>query len=123
MFCFFYLSFGTHSAQWFESLEIATLELAHSPVSSLVRWHRPLTRLLRSARFARALHRARSLTHSLPSSWAKGILVSFEGDQNHSAVPYKKGKKEEKEKNKKKTTIASAYYAFRPKSQHNAQNR
>ena len=39
----------------------------------------PLMRLLRTARFARALRCAlsfaRSLTHSLPSSWDRGILM------------------------------------------------
>ena len=44
---------------------IGTLELGHSLVRSLVRSHRSLIRLLRTARFTRALRCA----HSFPSSW------------------------------------------------------
>ena len=51
--------------------------LGHSLVRSLVRSHRSLIRLLRTARFARALRcahsLARSLTHSLPSSSERGL--------------------------------------------------
>ena len=51
--------------------------LGHSLVRSLVRSHRSLIRWLRTARFARALRCAhsfaRSLTHSLPSSWERGF--------------------------------------------------
>ena len=55
----------------------------HSLIRSLIRSHRSLIRLLRTASFARALCRAhslarllaRSLTHSLPSSWESGFCL------------------------------------------------
>ena len=43
--------------------------LGHSLVRSLIRSHRSLIRLLRTTRFAR------SLTHSLPSSWESGLCL------------------------------------------------
>jgi len=53
--------------------------LGHSLLRSLVRSHRSLIRLLRTARFARALRCAhsfaRSLTHSLQSSWESGFCL------------------------------------------------
>ena len=61
-------------------LEIGMLVMGHSLIRSLVRSHRSLVRLLRTARFARALRCAhsfaRSLTHSLLSSWDSGVLLS-----------------------------------------------
>jgi len=74
-----------------ECLEIATLVMGHSLVRSLVRSHRSLVRLLRTARFARALRCAhsfaRSLTHSLPSSWDSGIFLSyFQSVLDHCAL-------------------------------------
>ena len=67
-----------------EPLKIGTLVMSHSLIRSLVRLHRSLTRLLRTARFillpslARCcIHSfARSLTHSLPSSWGSGTFMS-----------------------------------------------
>ena len=56
--------------------------LGHSLLRSLVRSHRSLIRLLRTARFARALRcahsLARSLTHSLRSSWGSGFCLQNE---------------------------------------------
>ena len=57
---------------------------------SSVRSHRSLIRLLRTARFASAHRRAhslaRTLTHSLWSSWDSGISLSnFRGFLNHCA--------------------------------------
>merc|ERR1711951_261612 len=53
--------------------------LGHSLLRSLVRSHRSLIRLLRTARFARALRCAhlfaRSLTHSLQSSWERDLCL------------------------------------------------
>ena len=53
--------------------------LGHSLLRSLVRSHRSLIRLLRTARFARALRCAhsfaRSLTHSLRSSWERDLCL------------------------------------------------
>ena len=53
--------------------------LGHSLVRSLVCSHHSLIRLLRTARFARALRCAhsfaRSLTHSLPSSWERSLCL------------------------------------------------
>jgi len=74
-----------------ECLEIATLVMGHSLVRSLVRSHRSLVRLLRTARFARALRCAhsfaRSLAHSLPSSWDSGIFLSyFQSVLDHCAL-------------------------------------
>ena len=66
-----------------ECLEIATLVMGHSLVRSLVRSHRSLVRLLRTARFARALRCA----HSLPSSWDSGIFLSdFQSVLDHCGV-------------------------------------
>ena len=72
-------------------IEIASLVMGHSLVRSLVRSHRSPVRLLRTARFARALRCAhsfaRSLTHSLPSSWESVILMSHnQAVLNHSAM-------------------------------------
>ena len=56
--------------------------LGHSLLRSLVRSHRSLIRLLRTARFARALccahSLARSLTRSLRSSWERGLCLRIE---------------------------------------------
>ena len=53
--------------------------LGHSLLRSLVRSHRSLIRLLRTARFARALRCAHSfacsLTRSLQSSWESGLCL------------------------------------------------
>ena len=72
--------------------------LGHSLVRLLVHSHRSLTCLLRTARFillpslARCcVHSfARSLTHSLPSSWDNGIFLSnFQCVLNHSGMTMK----------------------------------
>ena len=56
--------------------------LGHSLLRSLVRLHRSLIRLLRTARFARALRcahsLARSLTRSLRSSWESSFCLWIE---------------------------------------------
>ena len=49
--------------------------IGHSILRSLVRSHRSLSRLLRTARFARALRCAHSFAHSLTHSWARGKVV------------------------------------------------
>ena len=53
--------------------------LGHSLLRSLVRSHRSLIRLPRTARFARALRYAhslaRSLTHSLQNSWERDLCL------------------------------------------------
>ena len=81
-----------------EPLKIGMLVMSHSLIRSLVRLHRSLTRLLRTARFillpslARCcVHSfARSLTHSLPSSWDNGIFLSnFQCVLNHSGMTMK----------------------------------
>ena len=81
-----------------EPLKFGTLVMGHSLIRSLVRLHRSLTRLLRTARFillpslARCcVHSfARSLTHSLPSSWDNGIFLSnFQCVLNHSGMTMK----------------------------------
>ena len=60
--------------------EIGTLVMGHSPIRSLVRSHRSLVRLLRTARFARALCCAHSFTPLLSqtflSSWDSGLILS-----------------------------------------------
>ena len=73
----------------------------HSLLRSLVRSHRSLIRLLRTARFARALRCAhsfaRSLTRSLRSSWERGFclqnerldFISFEPIVGSNAVPHR----------------------------------
>ena len=67
--------------------------LGHSLVRSRVRWYRSLIRLLRTARFARALRCAaliRSLVRSLAPSRAHGIVSDlmshFQAVLNHSAL-------------------------------------
>ena len=59
----------TEQCQWitYKEPRIQTAVLGHSLVRSLVRSHRSLVRLLRTARFARALHCAHSLARSLTS--------------------------------------------------------
>ena len=52
--------------------------LGHLLLRSLVRSHRSLIRLLLTARFARAHSFARSLTHSLQSSWDCGFCLQNE---------------------------------------------
>ena len=60
-----------------EPLEIRTLVMGHSLVRSLVHSYRSLIRLLRTAR---------SLAHSLPSSWDNGIfLFNFQVVLNRDA--------------------------------------
>ena len=67
--------------------------LGHSLLHSLVRSHRSLIRLLRTARFARALRCAhsfsRSLTHSLTHSGAHGKEVSGYGMNASIAYSFK----------------------------------
>ena len=79
--CVFKFSFYPISALHSDSkyLEIGMLVTGHSLIHSLVCSHRSFVRLLRTARFARALccaHSfARSLTHSLVGQWI--IFVQF----------------------------------------------
>ena len=74
------------------------LEIGMLIMGSLVCSHRPLLHLFHTAHFARALRCAhsfaRSLTHSLLSSWYSGIFVSkFQSALNHCALGKEQGKK------------------------------
>ena len=59
------------------TIEILMLTIGHLFVRSLVRSHRSLVRLLRTARFARALRSAHSFARSLTSSRARGTVEYF----------------------------------------------
>ena len=71
--------FKDHNTVVFNYMKSTRRVLGHSLLRSLVRSHRSLIRLLRTARFARALRCAhsfaRSLTRSLRSSWERGFCL------------------------------------------------